>query len=308
MAINHVLNGKQFSDSNLLKKIFDKATELQELDKQGNMPKVLAGKVIATVFFETSTRTRLSFESGALKLGAGVISITDPKTSSASKGETLEDTIKIVAGYSDAIVLRHPENLAAKKAAEVAGVPVINAGDGYNEHPTQALYDLYTMQKELGKIDGLKIAFLADFRYQRNIHSLIPIFGMFKNIQLYLIAPRELRLPQEYKDQLTLSGVNFKELDTVDEVLSQIDVLYVTRVFKERFSNPEEYERLKKSLHIGVDTVAKMKKKSAILHVMPRIFEVDAEVDKDPRAAYFRQAKNGLYIRAALLLYSLGLM
>lgn len=306
MITNHILSGKQFADKKVLEQLFARAAELEKADQSQGMPKILAGKVIATVFYETSTRTRLSFESAALKLGAGVISMADPKTSSVSKGESLEDTVRVIAGYSDAIVLRHPENGAAEKAAKISDVPVINAGDGYSEHPTQALYDLYTMQKELGKIDGLNIAFMSDFRFQRNIHSLVPIFALFKNIRLYLIAPKELRLPKEYKDQLNEGGVNFTELEAVDSVLPEIDILYVTRVFKERFTDEKEYERLKKAFFVGTDTLAKMKPKSAILHVMPRIFEIDPAVDNDPRAAYFRQAKNGLYVRAALLLYALG--
>src|SRR3989344_2186537 len=302
----NVLDGKQFADKNLLDKIFKRASELQIADSKGEVSKILAGKVIATVFFETSTRTRLSFESATLKLGGGVISITDPKTSSASKGESLEDTIKIISSYSDLIVLRHPENKAAETAASVSPVPVINAGDGFNEHPTQALYDLYTIEKELGKIDGLKIAFLADFRYQRNIHSLIPMFCLFKNIHLYLTGPKELALPQIYKDQLTSAGIKFEEPANIESILPEIDVLYVTRVFKERFSNEADYERLKKSFFIDVSTLEKMKPKSVILDVMPIIFEIDPAVHKDPRAAYFRQAKNGLYVRMALLLYALG--
>ncbi|TSC78033.1 MAG: aspartate carbamoyltransferase catalytic subunit [Parcubacteria group bacterium Gr01-1014_24] len=303
----NVLTGKQFADKSLIEKIFKRARELQDADAKRKAPKLLSGKVVATVFYETSTRTRLSFESGALKLGAGIISIADPKTSSASKGESLEDAIKVISGYSDVIVLRHPENGAAEKAASVSNVPIINAGDGFNEHPTQALYDLYTIEKELGKIDGLKIAFLADLRYQRNVHSLIPIFTLFKNLQLYFIGPKELALPQIYKDQLIRARIKFKELENVDEILPNIDVLYVARVFKERFSDETEYERLKKSFFVDKNTLAKMKKNSIILHVMPRIFEIDKEVDADPRAAYFRQAKNGLYVRMALLLYALGL-
>ncbi len=302
----HILTGAQFADQKLLDKIFARAAELEKADASGGMPKLFSGKIIATLFYETSTRTRLSFESAAIKLGAGVITISDPKTSSASKGENLEDSVRVISGYSDVVVLRHPENGAAGKAAAVSDVPIINAGDGYLEHPTQALYDLYTMQKELGKIDGLKIAFMSDFRFQRNIHSLVPIFCLYKNIHLYLIGPAELRLPEEYKDQLTSAGIKFEELDKVDDVLPEIDVLYVTRVFKERFSDEAEYERLKKSFFVGTDTLAKMKQKSIVLHVLPRIFEVDPAVDADPRAAYFRQAKNGLYIRAALLIYALG--
>jgi len=305
--MQHVLNGKQFADKALLERLFKKAKELEDADVKGQTSKLLAGKIVATVFYETSTRTRLSFESAALRLGAGVITMADPKTSSASKGESLEDSVKIISGYSDILVLRHPENGAAERAALAINIPVVNAGDGYNEHPTQALLDLYCIQKELGKIDGLKIAFMSDLRFQRNVHSLTPIFCQFKNIELYFIGPKELALPQIYKDQLVEAGIKFKELEKVDEVLSEIDVLYVARVFKERFEDEKEYERLKKSFFIDKNTLSKMKKNSIVLHVMPRIFEIDKEVDADPRAAYFRQAKGGLYVRMALLLYALGL-
>ncbi len=306
--MNHILNGKQFADKNLLDKIFAKAVELEKADMSGGMPKLLNGKVIATVFYETSTRTRLSFESAAIKLGAGVISVADPKTSSASKGESLSDAIKVISGYCDALVLRHPENGSSQLAASVSAVPVINAGDGFLEHPTQALYDLYTIQKELGTISGLKIAFLSDFRFQRNIHSLVPMFSQFPNVELYLIGPEELKLPKEYKDELQSAKIKFQELSSLDSILPEIDVLYVTRVFKERFNDEAEYERLKKSFFVDTQTLSKMKTKSAILHVMPRIYEIDPVVDSDPRAAYFRQAKNGLYVRAALLLSALGLL
>jgi aspartate carbamoyltransferase catalytic subunit len=302
----HILNGQQFADKKILDSIFAKAAELEQADKNSKVPKLLDGKIIATLFYETSTRTRLSFEAAALKLGGGVISMADAKTSSASKGESLEDAAKVVSGYCDIIVLRHPENGAAEKAAASSQAPVINAGDGFSEHPTQALLDLYTMQKELGKIDGLKIAFLADMRYQRNIHSLMPMFGAFKNVKLYLIGPKDLRLPDEYKNVLKSANVEFEELESVDGILSEIDILYVARVFKERFSDETEYERLKKSFFVDASTLAKMKPESRILHVMPRIYEIDPAVDADPRAAYFRQAKNGLYIRMALLLYALG--
>ncbi len=297
----HVLNGPQFADKKLLKEIFAKAAKFQKLDEIGAIKKDCAGKIVATLFYESSTRTRLSFESAAFKLGANVLSMANAAASSASKGETLTDTIKVVSGYCDAIVLRHPENGAAETAAKVSTVPIINGGDGYNEHPTQALYDLYTIEKELGKIDGLKIAFLADFRYQRNIHSLIPLFPLFKKIELFFVSPPELRLPNEYKDQLDRAGIKYEELENIDRIIGQLDVLYVTRVFKERFSDPAEYERLKKSLFIDQAMVNQMKAKSIILHVMPRIYEIDPAVDADSRAAYFRQAKNGLYVRMALL-------
>ena len=303
----HIISGKQFADKNLLDKIFAKALELEQADLNGGMPKLLAGKVVATLFYESSTRTRLSFESAAIKLGAGVISMADSKTSSASKGESIEDSIKVVSGYSDIVVLRHPENGSAQLASQNSSVPVINAGDGYNEHPTQALYALYTSQNELGKIDGVKIAFFADMRYQRNIHSLMLMFGAYKNLKLFLVGPKELALPKEYKDQLLNTGIVFEEMENFDSILGEIDVLYVARVFKERFSNELEYEKLKKAFFVDLNTMSKMKPKSIVLHVMPRIFEIDPAVDQDSRSAYFRQAKNGLYVRASLLLYALGL-
>lgn len=302
MKLNHMLNGQQFADPALLKEIFDLADNLKEQDKGQGMDPVLKGKVIATLFFEPSTRTRLSFASAAVKLGANVISMENGAvSSSASKGESIEDMARVVSGYADAIVMRHPENGAAECAAAVSTVPIVNAGDGANEHPTQALYDLYTMQKELGKIDGLKIAFLADFRYQRHIHSLVPIFAKFKHITLYLVSPKALRLPEQYRNQLKDAGIAFTEMDSVDLVLAEVDVLYVTRVFKERFASEKEYESLKKAFFVDQPIVDKMKQKSIIMHVMPRIYEINPAVDADPRAAYFRQAHNGLYVRAALL-------
>ena len=299
--MKHILTGGQFANIKILNEIFARARKFEKADKNGKIPKFLNGKVVATIFYETSTRTRLSFESAALKLGAGVISIADPKTSSASKGESLEDSVKIISGYSDILVLRHPENGAAERASNAVNIPVINAGDGYNEHPTQALLDLYSIECELGKINGLKIAFLADLRYQRNVHSLVSIFCKFPKLELYFIGPKELALPQIYKDQLVSAGIKFKELEKIDSVLPQIDVLYVARVFKERFENEKEYERLKKSFFVDKNTLNKMKKKSIVLHVMPRIYEIDKEVDRDPRAAYFRQAKGGLYVRMAVV-------
>jgi aspartate carbamoyltransferase catalytic subunit len=302
----HILTGEQFADRKKLDELFSQIQILQDQDAANATIKACVNKIVATLFFENSTRTRLSFESAAIKLGANVLSTPNANAiSSTSKGESLEDTIKVVSGYCDVIVIRHPENLAAQRAAKVSPVPIINAGDGYNEHPTQALIDLYTIKKELGQIDNLKIAFLADFRYQRNIHSLVPLFKLFESIKLYFIAPPELRMPKEYKDILDKDKVNYTEIADIKDIISELDVLYVTRVFKERFSSEEEYERLKKTLHIDMDVVSKMKQKSAILHVMPRIYEIDKKVDDDPRAAYFRQTKNGLYVRMALLKYVL---
>lgn len=302
MKIKHLIAAKQFHSRQSLDKLFNLTEKLEKAVKQGNVPQSLKGKIVATLFFENSTRTRLSFESAIYRLGGQALSMANAAaTSSASKGESLSDTIKVVAGYSDAIVIRHPENGSARIAAQVSRVPVINAGDGYNEHPTQALYDLYTIKKELGAIDNLKIAFLADFRYQRNIHSLVFLFSYLKNAELYLVSPKVLSLPNAYKSVLRKSKVKFTELPNLNPIVKDLDVLYVTRVFKERFASKSEYEKLKKSLFIGKALVAKMKKRSAILHVMPRIYEIDPAVDADPRAAYFRQAENGMYVRMAIL-------
>jgi len=304
--MKNVLTGKQFADKKILEEIFAVAKELQDADVTGHVPKKLAGKVVATVFYEPSTRTRLSFESGALKLGAGVISLSDPKSSSASKGETLEDSIKIVSSFSDIVVLRHPENGAAERAASVASTPVINAGDGTNEHPTQALYDVYTIEKELGSLDGKTIVYLGDHKSGRALHSILPMLLLYK-VKIICVSPAELRLPDIYKKMITDAGVEFEEMVEIEPALKVADVLYVARIMKERFSSEEEYNRLKDSYLINMDTLKQMKPTAIIMAALPRVGEIDPAIDADHRAAYFRQAKNGLYVRMALLLYSLGM-
>lgn len=301
--MKHILKAEQFIDTKELEKFFKLADKLRAADDKGKIPQTLAGKIVATLFFEPSTRTRLSFEAAAVKLGAGVISTENGREAlSAVKGEILQDTIKIVNGYADAIVLRSSEKGAPQIAAEVSEAPIINGGDGAGEHPTQALGDVYTIIKELGKVDGLKIALVGDLLYGRTVHSLLQILKLYKDITVYLVSPSQLRMPQEYKPV----GLKLQELDSIDSILSEVDVLYVTRIQKERFSSEEEYQKLKGSYVIDSQSVAKMKKNAIIMHPLPRVDEIASEVDADPRAAYFRQAKNGLYLRMALLQEILG--
>lgn len=298
----HILNGKQFSDRKAQDEVFDRAALLEAADKERKVPATLAGKILAAVFFEPSTRTRFSFTTAALKLGGQVITAENMGVSStAAKGETLEDIARIVSGYADAIVMRHPENGAAERAARASEVPVVNAGDGTNEHPTQALLDIYTMRKELGAIDGKTLVFIGDHRSGRTLHSLLPMLTAYSNVRLILVSPKELRLPDAYKSMLTGSTVRLEEREDVAQILPETDILYVARIMKERFSSPEEYERLKDSYLTDTATLTKMKERSVVMAALPRVGEIDPAIDSDPRAAYFREARNGLYVRMALL-------
>ncbi len=302
-GVKHILNAAQFADTKELDRLFELADKLRAADEKGKVPQTLAGKIVATLFFEPSTRTRLSFEAAALKLGAGVIGTENAREALSSvKGETLQDTIRIVNGYAHAIVIRSSEKGAPQIAAEASAAPVINGGDGDGEHPTQALGDIYTMIDELGRVDGLKIALVGDLLYGRTVHSLLRILKLYKNVTVYLVSPPQLRMPQEYK----VSGLDLQELDSLENILSEIDVLYVTRVQKERFASEAEYNKLRGSYVIDNQSLAKLKKDAIIMHPLPRVDEIAPEVDADPRAAYFRQAKNGLYLRMALLQEILG--
>ncbi|MDP9249524.1 MAG: aspartate carbamoyltransferase [bacterium] len=303
--MNHVLTGKQFADKGLIEKLFAQASEFEKKDAKGEIINLLAGKIVAVIFFEPSTRTRLSFSAAALKLGGQIISAENAaQFSTAVKGETLEDIARIVSGYADAIVMRHPENGAAERAAQTSVVPVINAGDGTHEHPTQALYDVYTMHKELGGLDGKTIVFMGDHKNGRALHSMIPMLALYK-VKIIFVSPIELRLPDSYKLMLDAAGVKFEETVDPTPVLPEADVLYVARIMKERFSSTEEYERLKDAYLTNQQTLEQMKKSAIIMAALPRVGEIDPAIDSDPRAAYFREAKNGLYVRMALLLYAL---
>lgn len=298
----NVISIKQFLDRDKLADLFALAAELQDQDAKGKVEPALDGKILAAVFYEPSTRTRFSFETAMLKLGGEVVSTESAgHFSSATKGETLSDTIRIISGYADAIVLRHPEKGAAAIAAEVSAVPVINAGDGPGEHPTQALLDLYTIQKELGKVDGIEVALVGDLKYGRTVHSLLPLLSLYKGVTIRLVSPAALALPEADKEELRKNNIAFEETADLAEAAKTADVIYMTRIQKERFGDASEYERLKDSYILGLDTLALMKGKAIIMHPLPRINEIAPEVDADPRAAYFRQAKNGLYVRMALL-------
>ncbi|MBI3420567.1 MAG: aspartate carbamoyltransferase [Candidatus Sungbacteria bacterium] len=302
MHVAHVVSTKQFLDKELLGRIFDVADEFAQADARRDVPKPLRDKILACVFYEPSTRTRFSFESAMLKLGGSVISTESAGLfSSAIKGETLEDSIRIVGGYSDAIVLRHPDAGAAQRAAAVSSVPVINAGDGSGEHPTQALLDLYTIQKEPGRLENFKIAMVGDLLYGRTIHSLIYLLALGLNIKITLVSPEDLKLPEQYASFLKAKEISFAESDRLEDTLPDVDIVYMTRIQKERFSSPELYEQTKGAFVLDKELLRKLGNHAAIMHPLPRVNEISPEVDSDPRAAYFRQARNGLYVRMALL-------
>jgi aspartate carbamoyltransferase catalytic subunit len=265
---------------------------------------MLKGKVLATLFFEPSTRTRLSFETAMLKLGGSVIGFAEAEMASVKKGENLADTVRTVENYADIIALRHPLDGAAKLAAELSKVPIINGGSGSEEHPTQALMDLYTLQKEKGKIDGLKIALVGDLRYGRTVHSLAYALSLY-NIELHLISPESLRMRREVLRAIQ-NKIPVTEGSNLEKVIPQVDVLYVTRIQKERFPDPAEYAKVKGVYKINLDTLSTAKKDLIILHPLPRLDEIAPEVDNTPQARYFQQVRNGVVVRMALLALVLG--
>jgi aspartate carbamoyltransferase catalytic subunit len=302
--MNHILTGAQFADKTLLDKIFKKASELQKADLSGGMEKTLAGKVVATVFYEPSTRTRLSFESAAIKLGAGVISVENAKaTSSDVKGESLEDSIKMVSSFADVVVLRHPEAGTAERAAKASFVPLINGGDGGNEHPTQALYDLYTIETELGRLDNLKVVFGFDPKHSRTIRSLSRLLAIFPNNQFIFICPKVLMPAPELIAEIKNLGASVAFEDTLENI-GQADVIYLNRLQEERFADRAEFENNRKRFILKAENLKGSK--AIVLDPLPRVDEIDTDVDTLPNAKYYIQAKNGLYVRAALLLYALG--
>jgi aspartate carbamoyltransferase catalytic subunit len=298
--MQHVLSVKQFTDKTLLHDLFESAAQFQAADP-ANYPKPLKNLTLATIFYEASTRTRLSFEAAIQNLGGQLITTENAgEFSSAIKGESLEDTIKVINAFADGIILRHPEVGSAKRAAAVSKVPVINAGDGIGEHPTQALLDVYSIQKAKGKIDGLKIAFVGDLLYGRTVHSTISLLSPY-DVEIYLIAPDNLRLPKSYLEELDKQSIPYTETDNWQDIIGDLDILYITRIQKERFESKEEYNKLKDSFILTPKDVAKMKRDAVILHPLPRVNEIDPAVDSDPRAQYFEQVRNGLFLRMALL-------
>ena len=293
--------------ANLTKEKIEYLVEMaQEFEKYPNR-KILEGKVLATLFFEPSTRTRLSFETAANRLGARVIGFTDPKVTSSTKGETLKDTIIMVGGYADIIVMRHYLEGAALYASEVAPVPVVNAGDGANQHPTQTMLDLYSIYKTQGTLENLNIHLVGDLKYGRTVHSLLMAMRHF-NPTFHFIAPKELAMPEEYKQYCREHGIKFVEHEDFNEdIISQADILYMTRVQRERFTDLMEYERVKDVYVLKAAMLEKAKENMRILHPLPRVNEIAYDVDEDPHAYYFQQAKNGLYAREAIICDALGL-
>lgn len=302
MELKHIISTKQFLDTTILDKIFHIANDMENNDKENKLLPILNGKILASLFYEPSTRTRFSFESAMHKLGGRVISTESASHfSSVTKGESLRDTIRVISNYSDVIVLRHHKQGSAKAAAEVSNVSIINAGDGIGEHPTQALLDLYTIKKEFGRIDNIKIAMVGDLLYGRTIHSLLHLLTLYKNIKIFLVSPPELKLPDEYKEYLRNKNIDFEETINIKDIIDKVDILYMTRIQKERFKSEQEYNQLKGYYVINKKLLNKMKKSCVIMHPLPRVNEISTDIDEDERAAYFRQAKNGLYIRMALL-------
>jgi len=281
--------------------ILDIAAEFEKNKSQ----KILEGKVVAALFFEPSTRTRLSFETAANRLGARVIGFSDTNNTSISKGETLKDTIKMVSNYVDLIVMRHPLEGASRYASEVASVPVVNAGDGANQHPSQTLLDLYTIKQTQGKLENLRINMVGDLKYGRTVHSLLQAMSHFKPSFVFT-APNELKMPQEYKDFLSEKNIEFVETANLNDHLNDSDILYMTRVQQERFSDLMEYEKVKDTYRLTASMLSNVKPNMKILHPLPRINEIAQDVDDTQYAYYFKQAGNGMYVRMAIIAYLLG--
>ncbi len=297
--LRHVIESQQFSRS-LLEELFERADEMRS-DPHRAAGR-LQGRIMAALFYEPSTRTRLSFESAMLRLGGRTIGTDNAREfSSVAKGETLEDTIRIVAGYADVIVLRHHEEGAARRAAAVSDVPVINGGDGKGQHPTQALLDLYTIRDELGRLDGVRVAMVGDLANGRTARSLAYLLSKFREVEVWFVAPPAVAMGRDIKDHLDALGVPWHETGDLDAVLPAVDVVYQTRIQRERFMAEADYHAASGVYVIGPQAMARLRARAVVMHPLPRLNEIDPAVDADPRAAYFRQARNGVQVRMALL-------
>lgn len=268
---------------------------------------LLKGKVVASLFFEPSTRTRLSFETAINRLGGRIIGFSDSSSSSVTKGETLHDTIRMVTNYADLIVMRHPLEGSARYASQVANVPVINAGDGANQHPTQTLLDMYSIMKTQGRLDNINIFMVGDLKYGRTVHSLLQALSVFKNPIFNFIAPPELAMPVEFKRYLTNKGIRYFEHTEFTDIISEADIIYMTRVQKERFTDPIEYEKVKNVYILRNKMLNNTKPSMKILHPLPRVNEIHTDVDNNPKAYYFTQALNGVFTREAIISHIMGL-
>ncbi|MBM4340351.1 MAG: aspartate carbamoyltransferase [Deltaproteobacteria bacterium] len=299
-----ILHGNQFTKKDV-ETILKVASEFEKELKKKDSLSLLKGKILATLFFEPSTRTRLSFEAAMQRLGGGVISMGSVESSSVAKGETLADTARTVAQYADVIVLRHPRLGSAKEAADAVPIPVINAGDGAGQHPTQALLDVYTILKEVGSLKDLTISLVGDLKYGRTVHALVELLSLF-NARIYLVSPNLLRMPEEIVSGLKGKGIEVIETEDMAEAVKASSVLYMTRIQKERFTDLSEYERVKGSFILNEAFLNNLKKKIIILHPLPRVDEIHTDVDAYPGAAYFRQMRNGVFVRMALLAMVFG--
>lgn len=297
----HIIESQQF-DLPFLSQLFKQAEEISRNGFSGS----LSNQVMASLFYEPSTRTRFSFEAAMHRLGGSVITTENAREfSSFAKGESLEDTIRILGGYADLIVMRHSEIGAAKQAAEIAPVPLINAGDGAGQHPTQALLDLYTIFRTFNRIEGIKVAMVGDLRYGRTVRSLSYLLARYAQVEILFVAPEVCQMREDIKGYLERQGVKWRDTDDMEAVLPEVDCIYMTRIQKERFLDIKEFELANNRYRLTLDNIRTMREDAIIMHPLPRIGEIDPEVDRDPRARYFEQAKNGLWIRMALILYVL---
>lgn len=299
-SIRHLLNPLDLSVEEI-DTLLDLASDIEH-----NLPKyahVCDGKKLATCFYEPSTRTRLSFESAMLNLGGSVLGFSSADSSSAAKGESVADTIRVISCYADICAMRHPKEGAPRVAAEFSSIPVINAGDGGHQHPTQTLTDLLTIRSLKGRLDNLTIGFCGDLKFGRTVHSLIHAMVRYPNVRFVLISPPELRIPEYLRDDVLLANhIEFKEVGNLDEALPELDILYMTRVQRERFFNEEDYIRLKDKYILDMNKMALAREDMLVLHPLPRVNEISVEVDNDPRAVYFKQAQFGVYVRMALIM------
>lgn len=299
MNLKHIITAKNF-DKNFLTQIFESANKAKSLKIKGEP---LKGKIMATLFYEPSTRTRLSFESAMTRLGGQVISTESASEfSSAAKGETLEDTIRNVHSYADVIVLRHYFDGASKIAASYSKVPIINGGDGSGEHPTQALIDLFTILSKFPKQE-ITISMVGDLKNGRTVHSLSYLLSLYKQVKIIFVSPSALQMPEHIKEELTLKKVNFKETESFTDSIKESDIIYMTRIQKERFENSQDYEKYFGKYIVDKKSLNFVKKNAYIMHPLPRINEITPEIDTDSRAIYFEQSQNGVYVRMAVLLY-----
>lgn len=304
MENKHLIDPMDFSIEEL-DEIFCLAQDIMKCPKKYS--KICDGKILATLFYEPSTRTRFSFEAAMMRLGGKVLGFSEPNSSSASKGESLADTIKMVSIYSDIIAMRHPLEGSARVATQFSSVPIINAGDGGHQHPTQTLADLLTITCLKGNLTGHTIGICGDLRYGRTVHSLIKAMSRYEGTKFILISPKELRIPAYIRDEfIKKNNIEFKEVERLDDVIEELDILYMTRIQKERFFNEEEYLRLKDSYILDGEKMKHAKDDMIVMHPLPRVNEISMEVDNDKRASYFKEAECGMYVRMALMCKLLG--